>query len=114
MGEDDRRKYQRKKKQSVISFYLIREDGGKKTQQGVVMDGSPAGVRFRSETSIAKNTRIYIKLDSEEWGEELTYFCKEKNMELTEVIGSVMWCLESEIIPGEYEVGTRFIGEVEH
>jgi hypothetical protein len=31
-----------------------------------------------------------------------------------EVIGSVMWCLESENRPGEYEVGTRFIEQVEH
>ncbi len=114
MGEDDRRKFSRKKLQSVISFHVIKETGKEKAQEGVVMDCSQGGVRFSAKKSIEKNTQIYIKLDSEDWGEELTYFCKDTGMGLVEVIGSVMWCLESENSPGEYEVGTRFIGQLEH
>ncbi len=116
MGEDDRRKFKRKKRQSVISFHLIEEKGKDKTQEGIVVDCSQGGVRFKSKKSIDKNTRIYIKLDSEDWGDELTYFCKDTDSEigLVEVIGSVMWCLENENNPGEFEVGTRFIGQIEH
>lgn len=114
MGEDDRRKYQRKKKQSVISFHVIKGDGKEKTRKAVVIDGSEGGVRFKSDESLSKNTRLYIKLDSEDWGEELTYFCKDDGLELVEMIGSVMWCLENENSPGEYEIGTRFISGVEH
>ena len=114
MGEDDRRKFKRKKKQSVISFHVIEEKDLEKTQEGVVVDCSKGGVRFTSKKAINKNARIYIRLDSEDWGEELTYFCKDIDMGLVEVIGSVMWCLESENRPGEYEVGSRFIEQIEH
>ena len=113
MGQDDRRKYQRNKKQSVISFHIITEDGTEKTRKALVVDGSQGGVRFRSDESISKNTKLYIKLDSEDWGNELTYYCKDNGLGLVEMIGSVMWCLENDETPGEYEVGTRFVGQVE-
>lgn len=112
MGQDDRRKFSRKKKQSVISFHVI-DKGSKQQRQGEVVDGSPGGVRFKAKKSIAKNTRLYIKLDSSEWGEELTYLCKGDDLGLVEIVGSVMWCLENHEKPGEYEVGTRFLGKVE-
>jgi hypothetical protein len=114
MGEDERRKFKRKKKQCVISFHVIEGKGLEKKQEGVVVDCSQGGVRFTSKSSIDKNSRIYNRLDSEDWGEELTYFCKDTDIGLVEVIGSVMWCLESENRPGEYEVGTRFIEQIEH
>jgi hypothetical protein len=113
MGEDDRRKFQRRRKQSVISFHLIEEGGEGKIRKAIVVDGSGGGIRFRAGESISKNTRIYIKLDSEVWGDELTYFCKEDGKNLVEVIASVMWCLENENSPGEFEIGTRFISQVE-
>lgn len=113
MGEDDRRQFQRKRKQSIVSFYVIREDGKNSPRQAEVIDGSRGGVRFKTEMSLPKNTRLYIKLDSGEWGEELTYLCKDEDMGLIEVLGSVMWCLESSTTPGEYEVGTRFINKIE-
>ena len=112
MGQDDRRKYSRKKKQNIISFHVI-EDGKKSVQEGVVIDGSPGGLRFKVKKSLSKNTRLYIKLDSDEWGEELTYLCKSRELGLVEMIGSVMWCLENHEKPGEFEVGTRFVGQVE-
>jgi hypothetical protein len=114
MGEDDRRRYRRGKKQSVISFHVIEDDGREIKKEAVVVDGSRGGVRFRSKESLPKNTRLYIKLDSEDWGDELTYFCKESDLGLVEVIGRVMWCLENEQSPGEYEIGTRFLSGVEH
>jgi len=113
MGEDDRRKYSRKKKQSIISFHVIDDSNEELQEEGEVVDGSVGGVRFRSKKSLSKNTRIYIKLDSGDWGEELTYVCKKDDMGLVEIIGSVMWCLENEDRPGEFEVGTRFIDMVE-
>ncbi len=99
MGQDDRRKYQRNKKQSVISFHIITEDGTEKTRKALVVDGSQGGVRFRSDESISKNTKLYIKLDSEDWGNELTYYCKDNGLGLVEMIGSVMWCLENDETP---------------
>lgn len=114
MGQDERRKFQRQKKQSVISFYVVGDKGKDKDIEAVVIDSSKAGVRFRVKNSLPKNAKIYIKLDSEEWGEELTYFCKDTGLGLVEMIGSVMWCLESQHAPGEFEVGTRFVGQVEH
>ncbi len=114
MGQDEKRKFSRYGKQCMISFYIVEESGEKKEEKGVVVDGSQAGVRFKVKNSLKKNTRIYIKLDAEEWGEELTYLCQGDEPGLVEVIGSVMWCLESQNSPGEYEVGTRFISQVEH
>lgn len=113
MGIDDRRKFGRKNKQSVISFYVVDDSGGKNRLSGQVIDGSKGGIRFKSQKPLTKNTKIYIKLDSEEWGEELTYFCRNMKLDLIEVIGSVMWCLEDKNHPGEFEVGTRFLGQVE-
>lgn len=113
MGQDDRRKYLRTKKQNIISFQIIKEDGSGETQEGVVLDGSPGGVRFRSKRSIQKNERIYIRMNSDDWGDELVYFIKDDNPSLVEIIGAVMWCLESEDIAGEYEVGTRFIAAMD-
>ncbi len=113
MGQDDRRKYQRKEKQSVISFHIITEDGEEKIRKALVVDGSQGGVRFSTDESISKNTRLYIKLDSDDWGDELTYCCKDNGVGLVEMIGSVMWCLEKDDAPGEYEIGTRFISEIE-
>lgn len=112
MGQDDRRKFSRKKKQSVISFHVI-DDSKPKVQEGEVVDGSSGGVRFKAQKAMPKNTRLYIKLDSDEWGEELTYLCKSDDLGLVEVVGSVMWCLENNERPGEFEVGTRFLGQVE-
>ncbi len=117
MGQDDRRKFSRKKKQSVISFHIIKDeekqDCEKDCQKAEVIDGSEGGVRFKAKKSLSKNTRLYIKLDSEEWGEELTLYCKDGGQDLVEMVGSVMWCLEDDDRPGEFEVGTRFIGQVE-
>lgn len=113
MGQDDRRKYHRRSRQSIISFHLVEKSGEEKTQQATIVDSSTGGLRLRTRRSMAKNTRIYIKLDSEEWGEELTVHCRDGALGLVEMIGSVMWCLESRDSPGEYEVGTRFLGQVE-
>lgn len=112
MAEDDRRSYQRRKKQSVISFHVIEEGGEPVVRKAKIIDGSRGGLRFQSREALPKNTRLYIRLQSDEWGEELTYLC-DTSRELVEIIGSVMWCLESKNSTGGYEVGTRFIGEVE-
>jgi len=113
MGEDDRRHHKRKKKQSIVSFYVIEDEEKSTPQKAEVIDGSCGGIRLRTSESLAKNTRVYIRLDSEDWGEELTYVCKNGTRGLVEVIGAVMWCLESENTPGEFEIGTCFIDQVE-
>lgn len=113
MSEDDRRYHQRKNKQSVVSFYLIEEEKKSALQEAAVIDGSRGGIRMRTSEYVAKNTRLYIRMDSEEWGEELTYVCKDGARGLVEIIGSVMWCLESESTPGEFELGTCFVEQVE-
>lgn len=113
MAIDDRRRYLRKKKQSIVSFYVIEEDGEKTVRQAQVIDGSCGGLRLQINESLPKNTRLYIRLDSDDWGEELTYLCNTNGRELVEIIGSVMWCLEDESTPGDYEIGTRFVGRVE-
>ena len=113
MGEDDRRKHQRKKKQSIVSFHIIQDDGPKKASEAKIIDGSRGGVRLQTKESFPKNTQLYIKLDSEDWGDDLTYLCKDNGLGLVEVLGSVMWCLESDNSPGEYEIGTCFIDHIE-
>ena len=114
MGTDDRRQFTRKNQQSIVHFQVVeaKEKPGP-DQEGVMLDYSPGGMRFSSKEPVRKNARIYIKLESEEWGKELTVVWKDPNRSLLEVIGSVMWCLESRDIPGEFEVGTRFVGEIE-
>lgn len=113
MAQDDRRKHHRRSRQNIISFHIIEDTGEEKSQQATVIDSSGGGLRLRTQKSLGKNTRIYITLDSEEWGEELTVHCRDEALGLVEMIGSVMWCLESRDNPGEYDVGTRFLGLVE-
>lgn len=114
MGEDDRRQFKRQSKQSIVHFQVIeKKDKPGQHQEGVMLDYSLGGMRFSAKEPIGKNTRIYIKLESEEWGKELTVVWKNQNRSLLEVIGSVMWCLESSETPGEFEIGTRFVGEIE-
>lgn len=114
MGEDDRRKYKRHRKPSIINFQIIESPEKQSDKEnGVVVDCSKGGVRFSSRKSIQKNTKIYIKLKSDDWGEELTINCQEDNVDLLEMIGSVMWCLESNDRPGEYDIGTQFIEMLE-
>jgi len=114
MGEDDRRQYKRQNKQSIVHFQVIesKEKPGR-PMEGVMLDYSLGGMRFSAREPMGKNTRIYIKLESEEWGKELTVVWKKPNRSLLELIGSVMWCLESSESPGEFEIGTRFVGEIE-
>jgi hypothetical protein len=114
MGEDDRRQFKRQSRQSIVHFQVIeKEETSNKDKEGVMLDYSLGGMRFSAKEPIRKNTRIYIKLESEEWGKELTVVWKDPNRSLMEVIGSVMWCLESSETPGEFEIGTRFVGEIE-
>ncbi len=114
MGTDDRRQFKRQNKQSIVHFQVIEsKDKQGADQEGQMLDYSLGGIRFSAKEPIRKNTRIYIKLESEEWGKELTVVCKDQNRSLLEVIGSVMWCLESRETPGEFEIGTRFIDEIE-
>jgi hypothetical protein len=114
MGEDDRRQFKRRNRQSIVHFQVIeKRDTGNQDKEGVVLDYSPGGMRFSAKEPIRKNTRIYIKLESEEWGKELTVVWKGADRSLMEVIGSVMWCLESRENPGEFEIGTRFVDEIE-
>ncbi len=114
MGTDDRRKYKRKRKQSIVHFQVVesKEKPGHE-QEGTLVDYSLGGMRISANEPIKKNTKIYIKLDSEEWGQELTVIWNKPGSSLIEVIGSVMWCLESPETPGEYEMGARFVEDVE-
>lgn len=114
MATDDRRNFKRKPKQSIIHFQLVEsEKESELDDEGMMLDYSPGGLRFSAKKSIKKNTKIYIKLDSEEWGKELTVVWRDPNRNLLEVIGQVMWCLESRENPGEFEIGAMFVGDVE-
>ena len=114
MGMDDRRQFKRLNKQSIIHFQVIesKEMQGL-NQEGVMLDCSQGGIRFSAREPLKKNSKIYIKIESEEWGKELVVVWKDSKRSLLEVIGSVMWCLESSESPGEFEIGTRFVGERE-
>jgi hypothetical protein len=114
VGTDDRRQHKRKSRQSIIHFQIIEsKEQPDLDQEGLMLDCSLGGIRFSSKKPLRKNTRIYIKIDSEEWGKELTVVWKDQSRSLLELIGSVMWCLESREKPGEFEIGTRFVGEIE-
>jgi PilZ domain len=114
MGTDDRRRFKRQRKQSIVHFQVVESKGEPgPDQEGTMLDYSLGGMRFSAKEPIKKNTKIYIKLESEEWGKELTVVWRNPNRSLMEVIGSVMWCLESPETPGEFEVGARFVGDLE-
>ena len=114
MGMDDRRQFKRQNKQSIIHFQVIESrDKQGADQEGVMLDCSLGGIRFSTREPLKKNSKIYIKIESDEWGKELTLVWKDSKRSLLEVIGSVMWCLESRENPGEFEIGTRFVGGVE-
>lgn len=115
MGKDDRRQFTRRDRQSIVHFQVIESpDIPDNDKKGMVKDYSEGGIRFSTKEPLGKNTRISIKFESEEWGKDLTVVYRDPNHSLLDVIGSVMWCLESQESPGEYEIGTRFIDEVEH
>ncbi len=114
MGTDDRRQFRRQHKQSIVHFQVVesQEKSGRDCE-GTMVDYSPGGLRFTAKEPIRKNAKIYIKLESEEWGKELTVIWQCPNRSLLEMIASVMWCLESRETPGEFEVGARFEGDTE-
>lgn len=114
MGSDDRRQFKRQFKQSIVHFQVVESQGDPgPDQEGEMVDYSQGGMRFSTKEPIKKNTKIYIKLDSEEWGKELTIVWRNKDRSLLEVIGSVIWCLERPGNPGEFEVGARFEEQIE-
>ncbi len=115
MGKDDRRKYARYSKQCVINFQIVEASDQKKEQEkGVVLDYSKGGVRFSAPRYLSKNTKVFIKIKSDDWGEGITVVCQEENADLLEIIGSVMWCMENPEKPGEFEIGTQFTDGPEH
>ncbi len=111
MGQDDRRKFDRFKKQSIINFQIIEtpEKESDSQEEALMVDCSEGGIRFSGPKALKKNTKIYIKIKSEDWGDELTIFCQKDKEDLFQMIGSVMWCLENEQKPGEFEIGTQFV-----
>ena len=114
VGKDDRRQFTRRNKQSIVHFQVIESpDSMGADKEAVVKDYSAGGIRFSAREPLGKNTRISIRFESEEWGKDLTAVYKDPKHSLMDVIGSVMWCLESREIPGEYEIGTQFIDETE-
>jgi hypothetical protein len=113
VGKDDRRQFVRQARQSIVHFQIIESNGHSVDKEGMMKDCSVGGIRFSAREPLGKNTRISIKFDSEEWGKDLTVVYKDPKHSLLDVIGSVMWCLESQENPGEYEIGTQFIDEVE-
>ncbi len=115
MGKDDRRKYARFSKQCVVNFQIIASSNRENEQEeGVVLDYSKGGVKFSAPRYLKKNTKVFIRLRSEDWGDGFTVVCQEENADLLEIIGSVMWCMESQERPGEFEVGTQFGDGPEH
>jgi hypothetical protein len=101
-------------KQSIVHFQIVESKGDPgPDREGKMVDYSQGGMRFSAKQPLQKNTKIYIKLDSEEWGKELTVVWRNPDRSLLEVIGSVMWCLESPETPGEFEVGARFVEGIE-
>jgi hypothetical protein len=114
MGNDDRRQFKRQNKQSIVHFQVIesKERQGL-DKKGVSLDYSVGGIRFSAKDPIRKKTKIYIKLESEEWGKELTVLWKDPHRSLLEMIGSVIWCLESKESPGDFEIGAQFVEEIE-
>ncbi len=115
MGKDDRRKYARYSKQCIINFQIIESSSqANEQEEAVVLDYSKGGVRFSAPRYLKKNTKVFIKLKSDDWGDGITVICQEENADLLEIIGSVMWCMESQERPGEYEIGTQFGDDSEH
>ena len=115
MGIDDRRQFVRQLKQGILHFQVVESKGkAGPDQEGTVLDYSAGGLRFSTKAPIRKSSKIYIKFDSEEWGKELTVVWSRQERSLLEMIGSVMWCLESSEAPGEYEIGACFLRNVEH
>ncbi len=113
MEMDDRRRYPRREKSTIVSYSVL-ENGKNEEDIGHVVDGGIGGVRFRAKRSISKNSRVYIRLNSKEWGEDFSGFFVDEKTDNIEMIGMVMWCLESDEKPGEYEIGARFVGFTEH
>ena len=113
MEKNERRKGARKTGKFAFRFKKIGEEGRKGPAiDGTLIDYSIAGIRFVTREQLQKNTALVIELDFEKFGYETKNWRSlwdEYEAASLQVIGSVMWCQQNKQIPGEFEVGTRFV-----
>jgi hypothetical protein len=113
MEKNERRKGVRNAGEFAFRFKKIGEKGRKgPVTDGTLIDYSIAGIRFVTGERLEKNTALEIELDFEKFGYETKNWRSlwdEYEATSLQVIGSVMWCQQNKQIPGEFEVGTRFV-----
>ena len=118
MAENERRKGARKVGHFVFQFKTIDAEGKKTVPfDGVLIDYSVAGIRFKTCEPLRKNTNLLIELDFADFGSETTDWrnlWEEEEASSLKIIGSVMWCQENKKKSGEFEVGTRFLQKAMH
>ena len=116
MAENERRKGNRKAGQFVFQFKTLGEEDKKTLPlDGVLIDYSVAGIRFKTREPLRKNTNLLIELEFANFGNETMDWrnlWEEEEANSLKVIGSVMWCQENKKKSGEFEVGTRFVEKV--
>lgn len=112
MKGNERRESVRISKENSFQFKEIQAGNNhRQSKKGVMIDYSVAGLRFVTDEPLEKNTSLFIQLDLDALGSDDVSW---RNLWETgdavslNIIGSVMWCLESEHESNVFEIGTRF------
>lgn len=112
MEKVERRKDARINNDTIFQYDIAQENPILPLSKvGQLVDYSPAGIRFITDTPLDKNMSLYIRLnlgsfegDGIAW-RELWEIGDESYLD---VIGSVMWCLNHDGKTNKFEVGMRF------
>lgn len=112
MKKKERRKETRINRKNIFQFKIVdAHQSDSLIMNGMLIDYSVAGIRFMTDEQLDKNISLFIQLnlddlsnDDMDWRD----LWETGNETYLNVIGSVMWCLASDLELGKFEIGTRF------
>ena len=112
MQNDERRESVRISRKNIFEFKKL-ENGTTSplSVEGFMIDYSVAGLRFKTDAPLEKNTSLYIQLDLDVLGSDAVDWrsiWETGEAASLNIIGSVMWCIANRNESNVFEVGMRF------
>jgi len=112
MDSNERREEERINTENEFHFTKVHVDEmSGQNLKGSMVDYSVAGLRFVTAEPLEKNTSLLIHLDLDALdgdGVDWKALWETGDAVSLNIIGSVMWCLESKVESNLFEVGMRF------
>jgi len=112
MDSNERREEERVMAENEFHFTKVHLDKmSEHSLKGSMVDYSVAGLRFVTAEPLEKNTSLLIQLDLDALdgdGVDWKTLWETGDAASLNIIGSVMWCLESKLESKVFEVGMRF------